>query len=164
MLDYVTMMANKHPMDKLVERQSITVGALAASTGVIGTARVLLQDYVCKMVVGVVAQEAGAIDDAPIVFGIMQGNMTLAELEEAIEADIVSAQGNLAGEERTKRNYQVLGAVGPTIQTVWLEKAIIRLPTFQEDVGFNLFIYNAGDQATTGSLMKFWLQLFGRWL
>ncbi len=157
------MMANKHPMDKLVERQSITVGTLASSTGIIGTARVLLQDYVCKMIVGVVAREAAAIDDGPIVFGIMQGNMTLTELEEAIEADIV-IQSDIAGEERTKRPYQVLGAVGPSAETFWIEKAIVRLPTFQEDVGFNLFIYNAGDAATTGSLMKFWLQLFGRWL
>ncbi len=150
-------------MDKLVELQSITVGALAASTGVIGAPRVLLQDYVCKMIVGVVAQEAAALDDGPIVFGIMSGDMTLTELEEAIEADVVRS-ADVVGLERTKRPYQVLGAVGPTQATVWLEKAQIHLPTFQEDVGFNTFIYNAGDQATTGSLMKFWLQLFGRWL
>jgi len=102
--------------------------------------------------------------DGSVIWGIMQGNMTLAELEEAIEADITALQGSVAGTEATKRNYQILGNLGTDSLTVYEEMTKVRLPTFQEDVGFNTFIYNIGDAQTTGSLVKLHLQFFGRWL
>lgn len=152
-----------HPLDILVERTSITIGTLAASTGILGAARVLLQDFVAVSLKGVAAAEAAAIDDGPLMWGICQGNLTLTQLEEAIEADRV-IQSDVAGEERSKRPYQILGVMGPSKETDWHEMTRIRLPTFQEDVGFNTFVYNAGDARTTGSLVKIFLQVFGRWL
>lgn len=157
-------MTHKHPLDKLTERSSIAVGALAASTGVIGAARVLLQDYRAVGVKIGATKENNTLADGAIIWGIMQGNMTLAELEAAIEADITALQGSVAGTEAVKRNYQILGCLGGTEITQYEEMTKVRLPTFQEDVGFNTFLYNIGDAQTTGSILKLHLQFFGRWL
>ncbi len=152
-----------HPLDILVELQSITVGTLASSTGIIGAPRTLLQDFVGIAVKGCVGADARTIGDGPIIYGLMQGDMTLSELEEAIEADRLRS-ADITQEERSKRPYQILGALGDDHATDWHEMTKLRLPTFQEDVGFNTWVYNISDAQSTGSLIKFALQVFGRWL
>ncbi len=157
-------MTHRHPLDKITERSSIPVGVLAASTGVIGTARVLLQDYRAVSVKICATKENHTLQDGAVLWGIMQGNMTLAELEEAIEADITALQGSVSGTEAVGRNYQILGCLGNNAEIQYDEMVRVRLPTFQEDVGLNTFIYNIGDAQTTGSIMKLHLQFFGKWL
>ncbi len=152
-----------HPLDRLVELQSITVGALTASTGVVGSPRTLLQDFVGIAVKGCVGTDAGTIGDGPIIYGMMQGDMTLTELEEALEADTLRS-ADITQSERSRRPYQILGALGDDHRTDWHDMTKLRLPTFQEDVGFNTWIFNISDQQTTGSLVKFALEIFGRWL
>ncbi len=154
---------HNHPLDRIVELQSITVGALASSTGIIGAPRVLLQDFVAVALKAAVTQEARTIGDGALVWGMIQGDMTLTELEEAIESD-TTRSADLTQSERDKRPYQILGVLGDDHATNWLPMEKLRLPTFQEDVGFNTFVYNFGDAQTTGSLVKLLLQLFGRWL
>ncbi len=155
---------HSHPLDKLIEPVSITLGTLANNTGIIGTARVLLQDFVAVSIIG-----GAGIDNStdanrtngPIIFGIMRGNLSLVQLDEFLEAGELRASAT--NKEHTDRPVQILGAVGRGLETVWLRERM-RLPTFQEDIGFNFWVWNPSAAMTTGQIFAGVFELFGRWL
>ncbi len=154
-----------HPLDKLSYQDSITIGTLAAKTGIIGAPRTLLQDYKAFSLQGsIVALGWSAADDEYLIYGICSADLTLAQIEQYLEDPRVR-KADTTGEEIMSRPIQILGLLDEDKRTDWHQLLRLRLPTFQEDVGFNWFVYNPSTSAhDAGIIVSLQWLIFGRWL
>ncbi len=152
-----------HPLDKLNHSESITLSTLAANTGIIGSARVLTQDYRAMSIVGCAGLDNAIATNGPILYGLAVGNLSLVQIEEFLE-DRANRSSSVPGNEFINRSVQILGSLGLSRETEWHQNTRIRLPTFQEDIGFNLWVYNISVALNSGTIAKFFFEFFGRWL
>ncbi len=103
-----------------------------------------------------------AAGDGPLLYGIADGILTLAEIEEYIES-VPSTKRDTPAIEHVSRSVQVIGSLGKDRETEYQQTRVI-LPTFREDVGHIIWIYNTGPTMTTGAIINMRGRYFGRWL
>ncbi len=151
-----------HPLDRIHIDSSQTMGTLAQNALLKFAATALLQDYRMVSVKGVVGLHGWTIADGPLLFGIAANDLLAAEIEETLETAILRS-GDAIASEHKMRQVQVLGGLGNTRETIWIDERI-RLKTFVEDLGFAFWVYNPSQALTTGSFLSISLQCFGRWL
>ncbi len=155
-------MPDKHPLDQFPTTAGFTMSTLAANTGLIQNNQSNIQNYKavsvheCWSIVGLTA------DDGPFLFGIQDGELTLAELTEYLTAAPTDRRDTPQGEQ-VQRPVQVLGSLGFRLETVYVKERVI-LPTFFENRGFTHWIFNLGVTMTTGATARANGRFFGRWL
>ncbi len=96
--------------------------------------------------------------DGPFLIGVATGNITAAELEQAIENGGPSGPAHATGTEVASRfrHIRTLGVLdardGAGVQpfTLWLDMAI-KLGWAEQDGGWNWWIYNLGPDLVSGS-------------
>ncbi len=108
--------------------------------------------------------------DGPLAFGIMQGDMSMAELEAYFEADGPLTPSDTTGKEIASRGsrYRQLGVLVPvgngTVASVWLDNASVKGLKFSEatetTIGWGWWIYNLGQALTTGASWSRFVQHF----
>ncbi len=155
-------MPDKHPLDQLTVRTAFALSTLAASTGLVNSIADINQNYKAVSMHGVWSLTTLTAGDGPIMYGIADGEYSLAEIEQYLEATVVDKR-DAPETEQVSRAVQVLGALGTDLQTVYSKDRVV-LPTFREDKGFIAWVHNAGIAMTTGALLKFRGRFFGRWL
>ncbi len=156
-------MPDKHALDQLPTATTFTLATLATDTGMINTVATINQNYKAMSLHGAWGLSPLADGDGPLLFGLADGELSLAEIEQYIEAAVTDAR-NAPNTEQVARPVQVLGALGKDKATIYLQGDRIRLPTFREDKGFSWWIYNLGIAMTTGSIVENRGRFFGRWL
>ncbi len=155
-------MTDRHPLDQVPFGAAFTLLTLAADTGIISTITAAIQNFKATSMRaswGLAGLSAG---DGPLLIGIADGELSLAEIEEYLEAAVTNARESPQA-ENALRPVQVLDTIGFRKESLWVVERIL-LPTFRENVGFTLFVYNTGVNMTTGAAIEIRGRLFGRWL
>ncbi len=155
-------MTDRHPLQQLPTAESFTLGTLGNNTGLIANNSSLVQNFKSVSIHESWGLNGLAAGDGPILYGIQDGELTLAELEEYLEAAITDERDTPQAEQ-VQRPIQVLGSLGLRQETVFIRQKSI-LPTFRENRGFTHWIYNHGPAMTTGALVFVKGRFFGRWL
>ncbi len=155
-------MTDRHPMDQLPIANSQALSTLAANTGIVNLQATQTQNYKAATLRGVVGISDLTVGDGPFLWGISQGELSLTEIEEYLESVPVNNR-QVPQVEHVQRAVQVIGAIGTDLISQWVQDRIL-LPTFREDVGFGIWIYNQGKTMTTGAQFRMRGRFFGRWL
>lgn len=127
-----------------------------------------------KAELAVIAQGLTSGQGVGLIFGICNGELTDAEVEEAIEATGPVDRNDRVAEERATRNVKILSILdsrgGAETEMVFKgehDSPIIVTKhrwTYSDPEGWNYFIYNAGAALTTGASVSVIGTLFGLWL
>ncbi len=160
----------------LVEEFSTGVGALAVQTGVrIASGLVIEEDFrMIKTTLSLVLFGFTTGQGNGLKLFIVNGNLTQAEIEEAVEANGPLDRNDRTLQERSERFVKALGMVeqfsptgvvatcrnkegGPMIEET------IRW-TFSDTDGWAWFLYNTGATLTTGATVVLQAKHFGVWL
>ncbi len=155
-------MPDKHPLDQMPVTAGFTLATLAADTGLVVTNTTAEQNYKAVSLHAVWGIDILDAADGPLLFGVADGEISLAKLEEYLEA-LITDSLDIPQSEQVTRPVQVLGALGHDLKTVY-QKDRILLPTFRENQGFVVWVYNGGIAMTTGSSIRMTGRFFGRWL
>jgi len=110
-----------------------------------------------------------------MIFGIANGELTAAEIEEAIEANGPLDRNDRQGQERSERNVKILGVSrldGTSTQTEKqfenVDGGLIMVSkhrwTYSNPEGWAWFIYNPGGTLTTGSTLQLSATHYGVWV
>ncbi len=156
-------MPDKHALDQLPIDTSFTMATLAAGAGLINAVQSINQNFKAMSIHAVWGINPLADVDGPFLFGLADGELSLAEIEEYLEGQPLDAR-KAPEVEQVARPVQVIGGLGIDVRTTYLSGTRVRLPTFREDKGFTWWIYNTGITMTTGSFAKMRGRFFGRWL
>ncbi len=107
-----------------------------------------------------------------LIIGIADGDLTLAEIEASIEAQLPLGPNDTVGAAIAERFVMFLGALDRETGTVGMFEneqgghmmsKTIRW-TFARTKSWNYFVYNLGDQLTTGSNLFLRAKSFGVWV
>ena len=108
--------------------------------------------------------------DGPFLFGIANKSLSLAEIEEYLELDGPVEPSEVPSAERATRGklLRVLGLIAPTgdgtVAHLFIDnRSLSGLRWNEESAGWNYFVYNRGQQLTTGAILRIWASLFVRW-
>ncbi len=154
-----------HPLDRVIDLVAQTLGALATLTGLVGSGPAITQNFAAIMWQGGVGLTGWTTGEGPLLYGIMDADLSLAELEEYLELNGPIRANQVPQSEKAKRPVQVIGIVGGPGDPVWHPKVQTRLPAFREDVGWAFWVYNMGPAAlSTGSTFTWLGTMFGRWI
>ena len=158
----------------ITEARSQALGTLAAATAlIIGTNLATLERFrmlrgeVFASIIGVTSGELNGL-----VFGIADGDLTLAEIEEAIE------NGGPLGPNDTVQDaiaMRLVKFIGMTDRETGTELVfhnhegghrMVTKPcwTFARTKSWNWFVYNMGVVPTTGAIVLFRSKSFGVWV
>ncbi len=109
----------------------------------------------------------GTATEGPFLYGLCSKALTVAELDEAIDAD-PSFDGDVPAEDRTQRKVVVLGSIG---QSAGNESGVVPWRTARwywvtpENDGIQFFVRNQDTSPLmTGMVVKFMGQFYGEWL
>lgn len=169
-------MPNKQEYAIIREEFSFTLGALAAgdlvgSAGAIGTN--LAEDFRITKSEIFVNPEFTADGEGAVLFGLADGDLSDAEIEECLEADGPQDSNDRIGKEKAERPvYPIL--MFPTQQAAsGVPKHTDGKPvewkkrwTFQNGKGWRWWAYNLDQSAalTTGSLIRVFATHYGVWV
>ncbi len=160
----------------VIEQRSQALGALGALTGVIvGTKLPLIDDYRYlkgEIMAGIVDLTSGQGQN--LILGLADGNMTLAEIEEAMETNGPVSKQDPVAANTAERPVFVIGALGSTgtfyarmLDAKTGNPMIEAKPrwTFGATSFWNYFVYNQADAAiTTGATFLLQSKVFGVWV
>ncbi len=156
-------MAHPHPLDQLPVVSNFTLATLNTGTGILNAIALIVQNFKAVSFHGVIGLMGLTAGDGPLLYGISQGSLTLAEVTEYLTAAPDSKTQSPA-EEQVSRPVQVLGGLGGTDKTTDFIRAKVILPHFREDTGFTFWIFNIGIQMTTGATIRVRGRFFGKWI
>ncbi len=156
------------------ENRSQALGTLAQGSAIfIGTKLAILERF--RMLRGemystVVALTSG--EGTGFIFGLADGDLSLAEVEAAIEANGPLGPNDTVGEAISDRPVWFLGAIDRETGTEALFEnetgghMLVTKPrwTFGRTKSWNWFIYNLGAAPTTGSTAFIRSKSFGVWV
>lgn len=157
------------------ESRTQALATLAAATGlIIGTNLATLERFriiKAEVYATVIIRTSG--DWASLRLGLADGDFTLAEIEEAIEANGPLGPNDNVTEAIAERPVWTLGETlgrGDADPLVFLNETgggkmsmTIRW-TFSRTKSWNWFVYNQGEQGTTGATVVLRTKLFGVWV
>lgn len=154
---------------------SSALGALANSAAVIVNGLTLQEDFrllKSEMFVNITALTGG--EASGLIFGIANGELTIAEIEEAIEANGPLDLNDRLLKERATRNVKLLAGQGTDRAESTQERFVNdeggpkivskHRWTYSNPEGWNYFVYNTGGSLTTGGLLHVTATHFGLWL
>ncbi len=153
-------MPHKHgKLDIISQNGSATISTLAARTGILMAGVVPTQNFAPALYQGAIYLVGAALDEG-VLFGVCSTDLTLAELEEALEAAPTNSRDTPAT-DFSRRDVQLLSFASSVPQMVNVAN---RLPMTRENEGQTFFVYNASAAAmTTGGVFSHFIRTFGRW-
>lgn len=130
----------------------------------------ILKSIIVASVKGLTAGEGGGL-----VFGMANGELTAAEIEESIEATGPNDRNDRLAQERAERNVQVLGATAPEVAASATQLPILNGEggpvitnkfrwTYSNPEGWTFWIYNLGTVLTTGATLEMIATHYGVWV
>ncbi len=151
---------HRQKLDRISTPIDATIGTLAARTPLAAGTRTPTQNFQAALHQGVVNARSGTVGET-VALVVANGDLTLAEVEEALEA--VPTHGRDAIPlEQSRREVQYLGQIGLE-QPLYLNLGN-RLAMFREEVGWKYWVYNSTSASmTTGMLLSGQLYTFGTW-
>ncbi len=156
------------------EQRNQALGALSQSAGIIiGTNLATLERYRmlrCEMIATVIGLTTG--EGTGLLFGLADGDLTLAEIEAAIETNAPVGPNDTIGAEVAQRPVWFMGAVDRETGTEAIFEnengghMLVIKPrwTFARTKSWNFFVYNLGAAITTGATVSIRDKLFGVWV
>ncbi len=163
----------------ITELRSQAIGTLAAATALlIGTKLATVERFrmlktECNaLIFGTIA----ATEFGGMLLGIADGDLTVAEIEEQIEANGPLGPNDVVLSEQAMRPVFIVGAIdiGPAANnTVIMFRDVqsnapqIRATprwTFARTKSWNWFLYNSGEAPTTGASVRVTAKNFGVWV
>ncbi len=162
----------------LAEAPTEPLLTLAANTGLIlsgneiGTALLERFRIIKSEITGSVQDATGAVGDGPLELFMIDGDLTLAEFEEAIETVGPVGPNDTVRAEQASRWYKSFGLLSFTTEQnhagymLALGAVVERTIrwTFARAKGWQWVIYNHGTALTTGSTVKLQCKHFGVWV
>ncbi len=140
----------------------------------LGTKIALTEDFrMLKMICHAVITGLTAGEGEGLSLYLINGDLTLAEAEAAIEVNGPTNEHDRPVMEVAERFVKLIGAVGDAVGTVASFRdaftdalAIVSKPrwTFGKSTSWQFLIYNFGSQLTTGSTLTIRNQAFGVWV
>ncbi len=108
--------------------------------------------------------------DGPLLCGIANKSLSLAEIEEYLELDGPVQPTELPSAERATRGklIRTLGLIVPTgdgtVASLFVDnRSLSGLRWNEESAGWNYWVYNRGQALTTGAILRVWASFFVRW-
>ncbi len=108
--------------------------------------------------------------DGPFLFGIANKSLSLAELEEYLEANGPVEPTVIPQAEQVTRGklIRTLGLIVPsgdgTVSALFVDnRSLSGLRWNEESAGWNYWVYNRGRALTTGAILRVWSSFFVRW-
>ncbi len=162
----------------IAEAPNIPLGTLAANTGIILTngdiGQTLLERFriIKSSITAAIQGGVFATGDGPIELYLVDGDLSLAEFEEAIETVGPLGPNDRIRMEQAARWYKSFGMMnfiaedsgdGPMLNGGLVVERTIRW-TFATSKGWNWIAYNHGTALTTGATIKLQCKHFGVWV
>ncbi len=128
----------------------------------------ILKSIISANIVGLTSGEG-----SNLIFGMANGELTAAEIEECIEATGPVDRNDRLAQERAERQVRVLGVSGPidnsTTRKIIGEGGspvlIDKFPwTYSNPEGWQFFLYNLGITLTTGATLEMIATHYGVWV
>ncbi len=156
------------------ESRPQVLGALAnAVTILVGTKLDTLERFrILKTEVFATVTGLTSGEGTGLLFGLADGDLTLAEIDASIEADGPLGPNDQQGEEVSMRPVWIMGAIDRETGTEAIfenEQGGHKLTlnprwTFARSKGWNWFVYNLGATITTGATINCRMKSFGVWV
>ncbi len=151
------------------------LGALAAQDAVSFAGLVLEEDFrILKSEIYVNVSTLTAGEGKGLIFGIANGALSAAEIEEAIESGGPLDRNDRVREERSMRNVKALGAMDKAENAAtrsWFTNeagGLLLLSkhrwTYSNPEGWDWWVYNLGGSMTTGALLQLYAVHYGVWV
>ncbi len=160
----------------LKERVKITVGNLAADTGILSTSGnrisdALQDDFRIIKTEYIVTKRDQTGGEGTLLLGIADGELSLAEIEENIELAGPVDRNDRISTERAERPVWVLGHMGDNDDLVGVgsggfqptREKVLRW-TFSNPEAWDWFVYNSGTILTAGTIVEIYAKHFGVWV
>ncbi len=156
------------------ESRNQALGALANSAGIlIGTPTATLERYrMIKLELNASITSLTSGEGSGLKIGIADGDLTLAEIEEALETNGPLGPNDTVQAAIAERMIILLGTIDFETGTVGvfeneqgghqMDKTIRW--TFARTKGWNFFVYNMGGALTTGPNVRIVVKSFGVWV
>ncbi len=151
------------------------LGALAAQDAVSFAGPVITEDFrILKSEVYALVNALTTNEGHGLLFGIANGELSAAEVEEAIEASGPLDRNDRVPTERAERNVKVLGFIDNAELAATTRQ--FKNPeggnhlvskhrwTYNNPEGWDWWIYNLGGSLTTGSTLQLYATHFGIWV
>ncbi len=156
-------------------KETIALGTLAADTAIkFGSGVTISEDFrMLKSEVSAFVEGLSAGEAAGLMFGIANGELTVAEIAECLLADGPADRNDRVKQERAERYVKIFGQILPAagdIQDVFHGEGnspVMEVKprwTFSNPEGWDFFIFNAGTLLTTGATAKALITTYGLWL
>ncbi len=155
------------------EDAGMTISTLASKTGLLVDAGgvVLGEDYRDLKVEGIAHHNNRAASDPMLSLYMVNGELTLAECEEAIEQNGPTDRNDRLLQEHAERFVKYVGTFVPTgdgLEAPIHGTGVMDFKprwTFSNPEGWDWMVYNSGDDAmTTGGTIKLKLTHYGVWV
>ncbi len=157
----------------VIERASVSLNALGASTGVLESVLTAVTRGGKILSTTILGGLKNAVAGEIVLYGIMNADYSLAELEEFLELAGPLSPNDKVGMERASRgqNIRVLGSMGPGIENAKIElhnKSMSGLKfaeTGESTGGWEWWFYNPDVSALSAAsqLAHFWAKHFVQW-
>ncbi len=159
------------------EDVTITVGALAAKAGILqtggGIAGAMEEDFRLIKSSFCVTKGNHTNDEGALLLGLADGELTLVEIEEAIELNGPVNRSDHTPRENAERPVWLLGSLHGSTDIVNAGVGLTFVPahehisrwTFSDPDGWRWFVYNEGPASlTSGTIVSLKAQHFGVWV
>ncbi len=151
------------------------LGALAAQDLVAFSGLSVTEDFrILKSEIYAFVSNLTPPEGTGLIFGIANGDLSAAEIEEAIEAGGPLDRNDRIPTEQAERNVKTLGAiVDPSVTgtTNVIRNSENGFPieskhrwTYSNPEGWDYWIYNLGGTLTTGALLQLYAVHYGVWV
>ncbi len=157
----------------IVEANMITLGALADDAAILADGSLTIgEDFrILKSELFVGTNETIAAGDGPIYFGVANGELSVAEIAEALVQSGPQNRNDAARTEQAMRKIEILAVFGPgqnngTGDLAW-KGPIVTKPrwTYSDPEGWNYFAFNqSGGVLVTGTVLRYRAKHYGVWV
>ncbi len=160
----------------ITETRTQALAALGAGAGILlGTKLAMTTDFrMLKVLVNCIVTSLTTGEGEGLLFGIADGDLTIAEIEEALENQGPLSVGDGPESDQAMRPQWIIGGISGQVADshAMFVDAINGGPTMVHKVAWtymnvkswNYFIYNLGDTLTTGSSARLLAKSFGVWV
>ncbi len=153
------------------ENPTVALATLAQSTGILMNSPTMLRGGSILSIRGAIAIASLTAGDGPFLFGVMGGDLTLAELEAYLELGGPVRPDDLTVVEIQTRGRHIrqLGVIRPSgdgtqaiLELTNVRTSALRFSESGEGSGWKWWIYNMGVTMTTGATARLIAQSFIR--